>query len=847
MESSDEIAIHLQFHGFVSSAPRLPPSTKGFIAYDFQGLPDFPARHGFMVDGKLELKTRQGQEIAELLQSWLFFGVLSELAGRLIDRPTLLQEGEVSFDTTKDALGPCVQLIAQNIEAFDQLDPFVTKGTAPNYGIEQMSAATFGTSPTRKDEDAHPFRKILLSVKLLVCQLRGPLLSLQSAFRFNSDLGDLLGSYMIRNGWCPHQVDAICSSYDFDTASQLALFRWESIGYDIHHSCVPKTCLAYNNPSNNYVTAHATSDCHCKHIGPSADEVAKIVRDGGIPLISVRSASYGALEVSVQPSNATSQYIAISHVWSDGMGNIGANTLPLCQIRRLSRLLGFLPLYGDQGRFYEYYASAHDDGVQGTILITRLGQKQMSSLSRCESPLFWIDTLCIPTDDQDLRMRAINKMDAVYAHANKVLVLDSTITRINMKTTPTSEILTRLAWSPWRGRCWTLQEGAMAKRCYFQCADGALSLRYTGNSLLFDAPFEAFLLYIRRFLAAFPHRDRITYSRAPQSESLSRARLEGAMARTIARSLRPRTNHFLSSGDKVRGRYVSFLEIDRWLAPFVNTWNELSRRSTTKADDIYIVLTNSLGFSARQINRFSPSERLKALVWNSDIIPFSLLYNSGRRLRANEDDYDRWVPSELPGSILTGDHALSWADDNHSRHLECRKDKPAPDLFLLNLQILPRSFFLVDNRSKKMFFIKTLRLEEDALSLRNYHGTCIVLERESPPSCLPEVEFDRKLLGRNRRGACFHATFGHKLNDRPRTTTTPISAAPEPKIDDPLTLQAVYDCPLRIWEVETPDSCSNKELFERLCIDERTGYQLREGNMVDGNYKFILKTGVFLS
>ena len=116
-----------------------------------------------------------------------------------------------------------------------------------------------------------------------------------------------------------------------------------------------------------------------------------------------------------------------------------------------------------------------------------------------------MDMLCIPTDDQDLRMRAINKMDAVYAHAIEVLVINSRIMRINIKTTPTSEVLTRLAWSLWRGRCWTVLEGAMAKRCYFQCADGALSLRYTGNSLLFDPPLKAFLLYTRRFLAAFPH------------------------------------------------------------------------------------------------------------------------------------------------------------------------------------------------------------------------------------------------------------------------------------------------------------------------------------------------------
>ena len=48
-----------------------------------------------------------------------------------------------------------------------------------------------------------------------------------------------------------------------------------------------------------------------------------------------------------------------------------------------------------------------------------------------ENVPFWMDTTCVPRGDQyvDARMKVIEMIHRIYAEADKVLVLDATITR----------------------------------------------------------------------------------------------------------------------------------------------------------------------------------------------------------------------------------------------------------------------------------------------------------------------------------------------------------------------------------------------------------------------------------
>jgi hypothetical protein len=80
-------------------------------------------------------------------------------------------------------------------------------------------------------------------------------------------------------------------------------------------------------------------------------------------------------------------YVAISHVWSEGMGNPQQNCLPECTVR-------FIQARGQYGS-----GNAH----------------------------FWIDTLCVPTHNKQAKNLAFQKMGQIYSRAEKVLVFDNSL------------------------------------------------------------------------------------------------------------------------------------------------------------------------------------------------------------------------------------------------------------------------------------------------------------------------------------------------------------------------------------------------------------------------------------
>jgi hypothetical protein len=91
---------------------------------------------------------------------------------------------------------------------------------------------------------------------------------------------------------------------------------------------------------------------------------------------------------------------------------------------------------------------------------------------------FWMDTLCVPVQDQlkAYRKKSIANMRHIYQHAAAVLVLDPWLQQIP-STATTPEILARLCQSAWLRRLWTHQEGFLAKNVYHQFQDKALSMK----------------------------------------------------------------------------------------------------------------------------------------------------------------------------------------------------------------------------------------------------------------------------------------------------------------------------------------------------------------------------------
>ncbi|KAF4633185.1 hypothetical protein G7Y89_g4939 [Cudoniella acicularis] len=192
-----------------------------------------------------------------------------------------------------------------------------------------------------------------------------------------------------------------------------------------------------------YVPKHVTADRPCKLIMVKEELLNEAVSGGSIPVIFMDDKSnihVGKVPIAVSKDRS---YVALSHIWADGLGNPMGNVIHLCQAKKLQQ-------------------SANDVATQ---------YWKARRQPRPEVPtLWWMDTLCVPATEEGAKTMTINAMGKVYKNAMAVLVLDAEyggMAGISL------ERAVGIAASPWWTRLWTIQEGAFAKEPYFQFRDYA--------------------------------------------------------------------------------------------------------------------------------------------------------------------------------------------------------------------------------------------------------------------------------------------------------------------------------------------------------------------------------------
>ena len=143
--------------------------------------------------------------------------------------------------------------------------------------------------------------------------------------------------------------------------------------------------------------------------------------------------------VELDLSRRDVEYVAISHVRAEGMGNSKGTELPWC---RLQEIQGFA------------------DALTGN----RPGQT-----------FFWIDSLCMPTDRRTKKLAA-HQIRHVFASASSVLALVPSIASKNASGASREQLLASISASSWSRRLWTFQEAAVARRFLFQFKDKAVAV-----------------------------------------------------------------------------------------------------------------------------------------------------------------------------------------------------------------------------------------------------------------------------------------------------------------------------------------------------------------------------------
>ncbi|KAI0779309.1 hypothetical protein C8Q74DRAFT_683705, partial [Fomes fomentarius] len=137
-------------------------------------------------------------------------------------------------------------------------------------------------------------------------------------------LSDIVFDDLQERGWCVSELYLMATN-ELIIASLLERPRARN-----HPMCTDTLCHAYQTDEGTYNTVHVDETCSCDFVSVPMEDLVNVLAQGKVPAVLVTT----ELEVCVVHTKQY-PYIALSHVWADGLGNPQDNALPKCQLRRL--------------------------------------------------------------------------------------------------------------------------------------------------------------------------------------------------------------------------------------------------------------------------------------------------------------------------------------------------------------------------------------------------------------------------------------------------------------------------------------------------------------------------------
>lgn len=288
-----------------------------------------------------------------------------------------------------------------------------------------------------------------------------------------------VGDLLCHRGWCSTDLRRLGSLLGHGTLLCFAIMiprRLENP--HMHYRCVEE-CIAYQIYSGAYQPKHthhcSSSDAaECKGVGLALNAaenilsttdsfpVVRLWMDGSKPG-GTKNRSFEA--VSFEPGM---DYVAISHVWSDGLGDEKGNQVLACQYDRLAQMI-------DQ-------VMNKDNRIAHLAETSETPSSPNDREKGSWSPFFWLDTICVP-HQRETRRLACARMAETYRLAHTVLVLDAELQDWRYCQGNDAEALLRIIISGWMTRVWTLSEGILAKKLVFKFADYYFDLSIAGKRI----------------------------------------------------------------------------------------------------------------------------------------------------------------------------------------------------------------------------------------------------------------------------------------------------------------------------------------------------------------------------
>lgn len=392
-------------------------------AYDNGPWLSYPSRLGWpykkedtMADTRrLSLPAGQGA----YLECWLYFGFLHAVFGDIQYKDFLYQADGKQYLTTKslrryidDALKTSREKGGKDAGVFGQCS------LSDFSDIKAHSDFILNSSMGRANIRPEMFFAITVLHSSLLWVFEHPTVNKNKkktrSLVTRASVDPWASHQMRLQGWCPSEIAffKIFSSV-IPQALSLQLTRpgkeKNPEGFDVHASCTEVDCANNHVNEATYKTRHDTPDCSCEHVQFPIEKVKEILRKGKIPLVRISGSEDAPATVDIVEYRSGRDYIALSHVWADGLGNATANSLPSCQLHRLKSKAS--KLLWDKSSVPGSWDSPLD-ALQVSGRHMRLAAKSLGRSADRET-FVWVDTLCVPLDDTTRKL-AIRSMKTVY-------------------------------------------------------------------------------------------------------------------------------------------------------------------------------------------------------------------------------------------------------------------------------------------------------------------------------------------------------------------------------------------------------------------------------------------------
>ena len=384
---------------------------------------------------------------------------------------------------------------------------------------------------------------------------------------------------MEREGWCPYTIELLQIEQFVDSiayAYYLATVRTDTAD---HGHCSSVACFANNIPTvekdikessrRHLGLKHVNAGCDCWIIEAPLTEIHAILQQGRVPILRIGTDDGYKLTLHAHMANTDARkYIALSHVWVDGLGSPYSNTITQCQLTRIADRLG-----------------------------------KLAATESCGELCVWIDTLCVPVDSQhsQLRQLAIMNMHKVYRDAYAVMVMDADLLKLHGRPS-LMQLGMRLRLSAWSSRLWTFQEGALNNRLLIVTTDSLLDIDEYLNSWNNDTPRRK----LQHIIAGYALRA-MTRIRGP---------------RNLNTSLPARPLPSVREDDGHQAFELAAQAL----------FNAIFTRTSSRADDEVIVIATYLDLPLSSILAHHGDERVIALLRAMPSIPSCLIFAEGERL-----------------------------------------------------------------------------------------------------------------------------------------------------------------------------------------------------------------------